>query len=365
MVLSRAVGGPEKQSLRRFIHPPPATRTRDQQKIVRNRILIPALCLLIGLAGLIWCTSDAAARRAALFTAVKLHTPEEVNWDPDDAPDWFVVDSSETLRPYKEKARAVLAPNDPSTTEDQAFQLFRFVAELGGPNAYKREGRSAPSDNVRTMMEQADKREFQGNCSDYSYILQTLSQAAGLDSRVVGMHADVWMDGWGHALNEIYIPEKKTWVAMDPLRNVYFTDSHGNPLSLLDVRTRLVDGDGEDLEVVQGEIQALAASPEFVLRYYRKHIDRISYQGSLDLIDSRDRIYDSWLAQAFQIEDLPRPIRRALESGLWNKDRHYLYTDRSEVDDTLTGYFVFRAALALILIGALWMAGLVLIPRRN
>ena len=239
------------------------------------------------------------------------------------------------------------------------------MAELGGADADKKNTRSAPSDNVRTMMEQADAQEFQGNCSDYSYILQTLAQAAGLHSRVVGMHADTWMDGWGHALNEIYIPERKTWVAMDPLRHVYFTDSDGTPLSLLDVRTRLMDGPESDLQVVQGEIQALAGSREFVIRYYREHIDRISYQGSLDLIESRDRIYDSGLARTIRMESWPRPLRRALESGLWNKDRLYLYADRNEVNDTLTGYFVFRGSLGLILIGSLWLFGIALAKRRR
>ena len=63
-----------------------------------------------------------------------------------------------------------------------------------------------------------------------------------------------------------------------------------HPLSLLEVRTRLLDGSESDLQVVQGDVQALESSREFVIRYYRKHIERISYQGSLDLIESRDRI---------------------------------------------------------------------------
>ena len=333
---------------------------------MRNRILIPAACTLLGVAGLIWCGWDAAARRAALFTAVKVHSPEEVYWDPENAPDWFVVDSPQTLTPYEATARAALPQGqEDATTEEQAFQLFQYVAELGGANAFKKNARSAPSDNVRTMMEQADSKEFQGNCSDYSYILQTLAQAAGLDSRVVGMHADVWMDGWGHALNEIYIPERKTWVAMDPLRNVYFTDGQGTPLSLLEVRTRLLDGSESDLQVVQGDVQALESSREFVIRYYRKHIERISYQGSLDLIESRDRIYNSGLARTIRMESWPRPLRRALESGLWNKDRLYLYADRHEVNDTLTGYYVFRGSLGLIVIGLLWWSAIALATRRG
>ena len=135
---------------------------------MRNRILIPTACTLLGVAGLIWCSWDAAARRAALFTAVKIHSPEEVNWEPENAPDWFVVDSPQTLTPYEATARAAFPQDQEAGTEDQAFQLFRFVAELGGANAYKKNTRSAPSDNVRTMMEQAEAQGFQGNCSDYS-----------------------------------------------------------------------------------------------------------------------------------------------------------------------------------------------------
>ena len=329
-----------------------------------RKAILPVALILLGLAGLIWCAWDAAASRSALMSAVKVNSTAQIDWQPENAPDWYVVDSSEALASYESVAQGLIAPGE-DTTEGRAFRLFHHVSQLGGHDVYEQDVRSVPSDDVRVMMEQANSHEFQGNCSDYSYILQTLAQTAGLHSRVVGMHADVWMDGWGHALNEIYIPERAKWVALDPLRHAYFTDARGEPLSLREVRERILNNREADLKVIQGTIQAKPDSAEQVVRYYRNHIDRISYQGSLDLIEGRDRIYDSWLANVIQMETLPRPVRRALENGLWSKDRHYLFVDRPEVNDTLSGYFVFRGSLALIFLCSIWLIGLGIVSRRD
>ena len=151
-----------------------------------------------------------------------------------------MVDPPHILAPYESLARRIVG--EEGTDQERALRLLKYVAELGGHYTEATTSSVTQSDNVATIMEDVRSGKFKGNCAHYSMILQTLAQAGGLDARIVALHADRWIDGWGHALNEVYLPEWGSWAVLDPLNHVYFLDESGRPLSVLDLRKRFLAG---------------------------------------------------------------------------------------------------------------------------
>jgi hypothetical protein len=213
-------------------------------------------------------------------------------------------------------------------------------------------------------MEAVRSREFRGNCAHFATIYQTLALAAGLDARFVGIEADQWNDGVGHALIEVWLPESRSWMIVDPLFHAHFLDAAGRPLSVLALRDLVLAGRTGEVRVVQGEIRTGRSTPEEVLETYVIHIDRVMYPGGNNLLEARGAIYDSWPARALRLEAWPRPLRRAMENSFWNLDRRYIYVDRPEYDDAMAAFYVYRASWGLLLCGLVWLLSRRVLGRR-
>ena len=207
-------------------------------------------------------------------------------------------------------------------------------------------------------MEAFQSPKYKANCAHFSAILHTLSQAAEIHSRYVGISGDGWINGRGHGINEVFLPELGSWMVLDPYYHAAFYDTEGRPLSILDIRERIDCGVQDEIKLVQGEIHSgrIRSDDESVITVYERMITRVVYIGNCNTIYSRRSIYDSWLARTVRLESWPRQFRRSAENLIWNLDRRFIYVDRPELDDRFIPYYVFRASAALAMIGFGWLA---------
>jgi len=326
--------------------------------------LAPLALLVAGVVGIVWCASDGYRRRAALFEMGRLTDRSQADWSPSERPEWYAVDSTEALAPYTPLAHSIAGKGD---THTRAKRLLTYVSELADGLPEDTENVDlVDSDDVAEIMAALQSPDYIGNCAHFAAILHTLSQAAEIQSRYIGISGDGWIDGRGHGILEVFLPESGNWMVLDPYYHVAFYDTEDRPLSILDIRDRIEAGRQDEISLVQGELHTGRIRPddESVLDVYGRMIQRVVYVGSSNSLDGRRAIYDSWLARTIRLKTWPRPIRRAMENLVWNLDRRFIYIDRPELEDPFIPYYVFRASVALTLIGFVWLVLALLRSRR-
>ena len=316
---------------------------------------MPFALLFAGVLGLTWCATDHYRARVALFEIRRIHHPADVDWAPVDRPAWHRVDPPEFVEPYAELARSVAGEGE---TREKAQRLIDYVALLGRDPGVDWIARPVvPSADVDGILEDMRSRVYRGNCAHYSWIFQTFALAAGIDARFVAGDGDVWLDGAGHGFNEVYLPERDSWMIADAFFGAFFVDSSSQPLSTLELRELLRD-DVSEVRVIQADSSPSHLDADEVLDFYAVQIDRLQYTGSANLMEARSRIYDSWLARVIRLESWPHLLRRSTENLLWSADRRYIYVDHPELDDVFLPQYVLRGSAGLVGAGILLAFGI-------
>lgn len=85
------------------------------------------------------------------------------------------------------------------------------------------------------------------NCISHAIVLKEVLTAYGFYARVVRcrpafLPIDVSVKDT-HAVVEVYVPEMKRWVLLDPTINAYYTDANDRIFSLLELRKAVCNGD--------------------------------------------------------------------------------------------------------------------------
>lgn len=320
----------------------------------------PATGCAIALLALAWLFTDKGRARHAVFELERVTDASALYAAPGTSESLYRPDAPAALAPYRDAAQ-LLAGDGPTLA--RASRLLEAVARLGSEQGLKALQLRPPirEDDPHTVYRSLRDGTRSGNCAHYAWTYQVLSQAAGIAARVVGMEGDVWVDGKGHALNEVFLPESGAWVIMDPQNNATF-HSNGSPLSLVDLRTLLRAGRGDAVDVVQGAFRTGMKDRGETLAYYGHHIDRLVFDNNTALLHSYRDIYDSPLARALFMERWPRPARRLAENVFWQKDSRGLFVDGEDVDFFFVEPWIFWGAVALL---AVSLCGLVFVAIRR
>jgi len=73
-----------------------------------------------------------------------------------------------------------------------------------------------------------------GLCDAFATLYVGAAIATGLPARVIHLNTAPGVNSQGHYTVEVYLPDQRRWVVMDPLYDVYYT-ADGRPLSALDL----------------------------------------------------------------------------------------------------------------------------------
>jgi len=120
-------------------------------------------------------------------------------------------------------------------------------------------------------------------CHEISLVFQYMASSLGIYTRSVCASDDFASNssltkGGTHCMLEAYCREIDKWVLFDPFYNRYFTDKNKVPLSMLDVRDKLYEGE----EVLLGENDYLKKSD-----FYYKYAVFVFNNSGVLYLDSR------------------------------------------------------------------------------
>jgi hypothetical protein len=93
-----------------------------------------------------------------------------------------------------------------------------------------------------TVILQAQRNGFSAVCKRFAYLMVGAAESTGMQARVI-----TFTDGFskpngvGHVITEIWVPELRKWVLMDPMWDLMFT-INGAPASAMDIYTAVHNG---------------------------------------------------------------------------------------------------------------------------
>jgi Transglutaminase-like superfamily len=98
------------------------------------------------------------------------------------------------------------------------------------------------------------------SCVEYTVVLSQALNALGIPARSVGlMTADYHFGvGRGHNVTEAWIDDLGRWVLLDGQNGMWWTDSDGTPLGLVELRRRYADGGARAMPATAGRIVSRA-----------------------------------------------------------------------------------------------------------
>ena len=79
------------------------------------------------------------------------------------------------------------------------------------------------------------------NCRNKAQILNEMCLALGIYSRKVWIMPNSKYDGDCHVVNEVWDSTYNKWIMLDITNNMYWVDENGNPLSILEIRTKIAN----------------------------------------------------------------------------------------------------------------------------
>lgn len=265
----------------------------------------------------------------------------DFDWTPDRTPPGFLQETAAAPRDFRQVADALVSTLPPSSSElEVAIALARHLDEGPGPG-----GGGIKSDTSDAYRQIRTSR--MGYCSDYTQVMNGLAYASGVPIREWGMSFGEYT-GDGHAFSEIFDRTLGKWVFVDSFYSFYAVDrTTGLPLSVLELRERLANGEGErqiDVRVISPE-QFGFKNAAMALHYYRRGMEHFFlYFGNNVFSYDENRMVAAL-----------GPVSRALEelSGIAQGILPGIRLFRTKTNEPDISTLFFRGYLFLVLVAVL------------
>jgi hypothetical protein len=229
-------------------------------------MLVPAVWL--------WTTITPGEDMVRLRNAIGAEVGEtaDFTWGPDNPPKGYLLNRGAVPSEFIELAQSI----DPRTAGEAGgeFELGLAISR-DLMKAPKRIGNPVQQDAAPTY--QAITEQGRGYCADFVKAFDAMALGAAVPVRQWGFAFNGF--GSGHTFNEIYDSGRGKWLMVDSFHSLYFVDPVSRePLSALEVHDRLLDIDGETLDV---EIVRIVPdrfpfrSDELALDYYRRGMPQL------------------------------------------------------------------------------------------
>lgn len=117
------------------------------------------------------------------------------------------------------------------------------------------------------------KTSYMPNCACFAIMLNDLLISMGFQSKAVWCLSADPNDDECHALNHVWLEERKQWVVADPSSRSVICDEDGNPLNLLAMRERIYAG-----KTVYPHRNRSIRQPDAFIAEYNQYIRKNMYQ---------------------------------------------------------------------------------------
>lgn len=159
-----------------------------------------------------------------------------------------------------------------ATTWENATRLARLVADNVPHDNPPKTDEGWPQVHTAIGYWKHNQKRRGLNCRHHSIMLYELLTASGIKARFVTCLPEDSTDGDCHVVNHVWLPELSKWAMLDSdgfnKGFNYYTDTNSTiPLSLAEMRQRIIDGQPMQLQVQMDAIQ-LESFSKYVMRPY-------------------------------------------------------------------------------------------------
>lgn len=239
---------------------------RDGQRVWKRTFRVSALLAFLLVASLApYLTSSTELvrmRNALLYEDV----PAEVDWTPANPPADFRVETAAPTPLFQQ----IVTDNrlvSPEGDWDTALRIGRHL--LAGAVDHPGVGGPIQQDLSETHAEIIG--QGRGYCGDYVDVFTALANASGVFSRSWAFSFDGF-GGHGHIFNEVWDQASASWRMIDVFNNYYVVDERERPLSAIEFRRVLVQGEPIRWRPVEPAARPGYKYPEKAVDYYRRGV---------------------------------------------------------------------------------------------
>ncbi len=210
-------------------------------------------------------------------------------------------------------------------------------------------------DSPEGMLRQIREGANGAHCFHRSILFSTYLSSLGIKSRLWALENDNF-NAIAHTVNEVYIKDFKKWVFIDVMLNFYVTEN-GNPLSLLELRERLLNDKVGNI-LVQRIGDEVGEHNEIPI-FYAKLIKCVFLRARNDFIDKYNTRYGFLSVFKNYIDKLPNSIRIGASYLFGGQNKFIHYADR--FSKSLKSDIIITKALFYFLVWTIFLIGILCI----
>lgn len=237
------------------------TNSRNRRPLIINGILLVAVAGVMAFM-LFPATEAVRVRNAFLLEPVKV---TDFNWQPDQSPATFRLESREAPKNIQAGVRAILHAA-PQSDWERALLLSQHLTRnaKGGGSIQGELG--ASYDFI--------VKKGKGYCADFTKVYLAMAHEAGIPARQWAFAFDGF-GGHGHAIIEIYDRSQKKWMMLDVFNNIFAQDSSsGEILGAMEFREYLL-GKRDNVAIRKaGEGRLGFPIESKLIDYYKRGVDQ-------------------------------------------------------------------------------------------
>ncbi len=285
----------------------------------------------------------------AVWDVIESANPDDFYWPPEDAPGYFRFEPDKAgTAIFKNEIQPLIR----NKNDDFGIMLEAAKYVMGiFPNNNQR-GKALKWDSPEGMLRQIREGASGAHCFHRSILFCAYLSGLGLKSRLWALENEKF-NPLAHTVNEVYIKSLKKWVFVDITFGFYAAE-HGNPLSFLELRERLLNDRAGNILVQR--IGDGAGEHNVIPVFYPKLIKCVFLRAGNDFIDKYNTRYGFLSVFQSRIDKLPNGIRIGASYLFGGQDRFVHYVDR--FSKSLKLDIIIAKALFYFLVSTIFFTGI-------
>jgi len=258
----------------------------------------------------------------AIWHIIESSKKEDFYWQPEKAPLYFHFDSySDRLSIFKNEI-SPLVKNENDELKI-VLTLAKYVIDVSSDNI--KTGLSLRWDSPEGILKQI-REGASANCFYRAVLFSTYLSSLGLKSRLWALENEKF-NATAHSVNEVYIRSLKKWAFIDVMFGFYITEN-GKPLSLLELRERLLDGDTK--KILAHSLCNGTKGQKEPPGFYSRLVKCVFLRSGNDFVNKYNAKIRYGVFSGFKryLDRLPNKIRIGLSYFLGRQDIFMHYIDR-------------------------------------
>lgn len=324
------------------------------KKIVKRNIYI-AVFIITLIDALIGYSlfKNRAFSHLAIWKVTESNKYNDFYWQPEDAPNYFRFEpDTEKFSIFRNEILPLV--NGESDELKRAIKVAKYVSDIQALRSTLQALRLR-WDSPEGMLRQIREGASGAHCFHRSILFSAYLSGLGLKSRLWALENEKF-NSVAHTVNEVYFKNLKKWVFVDIMFGFYASEN-GNPLSVLELRERLLNDKAGDILVHR--IADGVGVNNVIPDSYTKLIKCVFLRSRNDFINKYNTRYGFLSVFQGYIDKLPNGMRIGASYLLGGQDKFVHYVDT--FSKSLEFDIIMAKALFYFLVWTIFFAGILCI----